>query len=145
MKLLGSNKSKVIEYQKIINLLDNTTNQRSKSRTRNWVEINNESKGRDDNSNIRFKKSMMRSNLCDYSDAYIFVKENITVPNTAAAGAAVSNTNNKVLFENCVPFTDCITKIINTQVDGAQDTDIAMPIYNLIECSDAYSKTSATI
>ena len=145
MKLLGSTKSKIIEYQKIINLLDNTTNQRSKSRTRNWVEINNESKRRDDNSNIRFKKSMMRSNLCDYSDAYILVKGNITVSNTVTAGATVSNTNNKVLFENCAPFTDCITKIINTQVDGAQDTDTVMPIYNLIECSDAYSKTSATI
>ena len=66
-----------MEYQKIINLLDDTTNQQSKFRTRNWVEINDESKGRYDNSNIRFKTFMIRSNLCDYSDAYILVKGTI--------------------------------------------------------------------
>ena len=68
------------EYQKMINLLDETTNQPSKFRTRNWIAINNESKGRYDNSNIRFKTSTIRSNLCDYSDAYILVKGTITVP-----------------------------------------------------------------
>ena len=62
-----------MEYQKITNLLDDITNQSSKSRTRNWVETNDESKGKYDNSNIRFKTSMIRSNLCDYSDAYILV------------------------------------------------------------------------
>ena len=78
-----------MEYQKIINLLDDTTNQPSKFRTRNWVEINDESKGRYDNSNIKFKMSMIRSNLCDYSDSYILAKGTITVPKTKAAGAAV--------------------------------------------------------
>ena len=68
------------EYQKMINLLDETTNQPSKFRTRNWIAINNESKGRYHNSNIRFKTSTIRSNLCDYSDAYILVKGTITVP-----------------------------------------------------------------
>ena len=82
-------------YQKLINLLDDTKNHASKFRTRNWVEINDESKGRYGNSNIRFKTSMIRSNLCDYSDAHILVKETITVPNTAAAGAAANNTNKK--------------------------------------------------
>ena len=62
-----------MEYQKIINLPNDVTNQSSKFRTRNWVEINDESKGKCDNSNIRFKTSMIRSNLCDYSDAYILV------------------------------------------------------------------------
>ena len=85
-----------MEYQKVINLLDETTNQPSKFRTRNWVEINDESKGRYDNSKIRFKTSMIRSNLCDYSDAYVLVKRTITVPNTATAGAAVNNTNKKI-------------------------------------------------
>ena len=60
-----------MEYQKIINLLDDTTNQPSKFRTINWVEINDESRGKYDNSHIKFKTSMIRSNLCDYSDAYI--------------------------------------------------------------------------
>ena len=63
---------------------------------------------------------MIRSNLRDYSDAYILVKGTITVPNTEAAGAAVNNTNRKVIFKNCTPFTDCITEIYNTQVDDAQ-------------------------
>ena len=131
-----------MEYQKITNLLDDTTNQLSKFRTKNWVEINDESKGRCYNSNIRFKASIIRSNLCDYSDAYIFVKGTITVPNTEDAGAAVNNYNKILIFKKCAPFTDCITKINNTQVDDAQKIDILMPMYNLKECSDAYLKTS---
>ena len=75
-----------MEYQKIIILLGDTRNQPSKFRTRNRVEVNDESKGRYDNSNIRFKTSMIRSNSCDYSDAYILIKWTITVPNTAAVG-----------------------------------------------------------
>ena len=59
---------------------------------------------------------MLRSNLCDYNDAYILVKGTMTVPNTAAADAAVNETNKKVIFKNFVPFTDCITEINNTQV-----------------------------
>ena len=68
------------------NLLDYTTNQPPKFRTRDWVEINDESKGRYDNGNIRFKATMIRSSLYDYSDAYMLVKGTITVPNTEAAG-----------------------------------------------------------
>ena len=90
-----------MEYQKIINLLHDTTNQPSKFRTRNWVEINDESKGRYDNNNIRFKTSMIRLSLCDYSDVYILVKGNITVPTKAAAGVAVNNINKKVIFKLC--------------------------------------------
>ena len=109
-----------MEYQKIINLLDDTPNQPSKFRTRNWVKINDESKGKYDYSNIRFKMSMIRSNVCDTIYAYILVKGTITVPNTATAGAAVTNTNKKVTFKNFAPCTDCMTKINNTQVDDAQ-------------------------
>ena len=127
-----------MKYQNIINLLDNTTNQASKFRPRNWVKINDESTGKYDNSNIRFKMSLIRSNLCGYSNAFILVKGNITVPNVAAACAIVNNTNKKIIFKNCAPFTDCITKINNTQVDDAQKIDILMPMYNLIEYSDAY-------
>ena len=107
-----------MEYQKIANLLDNTSNQPSKFRTKNWVEINDESRGTYSvNRQINFKTSMLRSSLCDYSDAYRLVKGNITVHNTAAEGAAANNTNKKVIFKNCAPFTDCISKINNTQVD----------------------------
>ena len=132
-------------YQKIIKLLDDTTNQPSKFRTRNWVEINDESRGKYDNINIRFKTSIIRSNLYDYSDAYILAKGTTTVPNTAAAGVAVNNTNKKVIFKNFAPFTYCITEINNAQVDHAQKIDIVMPMYNLIEYSDAYSKTSGSL
>ena len=106
-------------------------NQLSKFRTRTWVEINNESKEKYDNSNIRFKTSMIRSNLCAYMDAYILIKGIIIVGNMAAAGAVVNNTNKKVVFKNCLPFTDCITEINNTQVGDAQKIDIVMPMYNL--------------
>ena len=117
-----------MEYQKMMNLLDDTTNQPSKFRTRDWVEINNESKGIYDNSNITFK-------------AFILVKGTITVSNAAAADAAVNNTNKKVIFKNYTPFTDCITEINDTQIDDGQKIDVVMPMYNLIEYSDAYSKT----
>ena len=135
-----------MEYQKIANLLDNASNQPSKFRTRNWVEINDDIRGAySPNKQIRFKTSMLRSSLCDYSDAYILVKGNITVNNTAADGAAANNTNKKVIFKNCAPFTNCISKINNTQIDNAEYIDIVMLMYNLIEFSDNYSKTSGTL
>ena len=81
---------------------------------------------------------MVRSNLCNYRDAYIFVKGSLTVPNTETSVAAVNNTNKNVIFKNCAPFTDCITKINNTQADDAQKIDVVMPMYNLIEYTDAY-------
>ena len=71
---------------------------------------------------------MIRPSLCDYSDVCILIKGTTTVPNTTAAGAAVNNTNKKVIFKNCAPFTDCITKIYNTQVDDAQQIDVVMNI-----------------
>ena len=88
---------------------------------------------------------MLKSSLCDYSHAYILIKVTITVNNTAAAGAAANNTNNKVIFKNCAPFTNCISEINNTQIDNAQDIDIVMPMYNLIEYSDNYVKTTGSL
>ena len=88
---------------------------------------------------------MLRSILCDYSDAYILVKGNITVNNTAAAGANANNNNKKVIFKNCVPFTNCISKINNTDVDNAKYIYIVMPMYNLIKYGDNYSKTSGSL
>ena len=135
-----------MEYQKIANLLDNASNQPSKFRTKYWVEINDKSRGTYSiNRQINFKTSMLRSSLCDYSDAYILAKGNISVNNTAAAGAAANNTNKKVIFKTCALFTDCISKINNTQVDNAKDIDVVMPMYNLIEYSDNYSKTSGSL
>ena len=109
-----------MEYQKIANLLNDESNKPSKFKTRNWTEINDKSRGEYSSDKlIRFKAAMLRSSLCDYSDAYILVKGNITVNNTAAEGAAANNTNKKVIFKNCTPLTNCISEINNTQKDDA--------------------------
>ena len=127
-------------------MIDDASNQPSKFRTKYWVEINDESRGTYNvNSKIKFKATMLKSSLCDYSDAYILVKGTITVNNTAVADADASNTNKNVIFKNCAPFTNCISEINNTQVDNAKDIDIVMPMYNLIEYSDNYSKTSGSL
>ena len=87
-----------MEYQKIANLIDDASNQLSKFKTKNWVDINDESRGTYNvNSQIKFKTTMLKSSLCDYSDAYILVKGTITVNNTADADADANNTNNKVI------------------------------------------------
>ena len=135
-----------MEYQKIINLLENTPNEPTKFRTKNWVEKNRESRGTyNTNKQIRFKTSMLRTSLCDYSDAYILVKGTITVANTAVADAVANNTNKKVIFKNCRPFTSCISRISSTQIDDAQYIDVVMPMYNLTEYSDNYSRTSGIL
>ena len=138
-----------MEYQKIANLLDDTSsNQTSKFEIQNWVEINDESRGTYSvNSQIKFKTTMLKSSLCNYSDAYVHVKGTITVNNAAAAPAPApaNNTNKKVIFKDCAPFTICISEINNTQVDNAKDIDIVKPMYNLKEYSDNYSKTSGSL
>ena len=127
-------------------MLDNVSNQSSNFRTKNWVEINDESRGMyTTGSDIKFKTAILRSSLCDYSDTYILVKGNISVNNTAAADVDANNTNKKVIFKNCAPFTKCISRINNTDTDNAQDIDIITPMYNLIEGSDNYSKTSRSL
>ena len=132
-----------MEYQKIANLLRDESIQPSKFRKRNWVEINDEARGTySPNKQIKFKTAMLRASLCDYSVAYILVKGNIRVNNTAADGSDANNTNKKVIFKNCAPFTSCISKINNTQIDNAKYIDIVMPMYDLIEYNDNYSKTS---
>ena len=88
---------------------------------------------------------MLKSSLCDYSEAYILAKGTISVNNTAAAGVAVNNDDKKVIFKNCAPFTNCISEINNTQIDNAKDIDTVMPVYNLIEYSDNYAKTTGSL
>ena len=83
-----------MEYQKISNLLDGTSNKPSKFRTKNWVEINDDIRGAySPNKQIRFKTAILTSGLCDNSDAYILVKGNITVNNTTAVAACPNNRN----------------------------------------------------
>ena len=84
----------IIKYKKIINLLDSTTNQPSKFGTKNWIELNDDSRGTYYiNSQIRFETSMLKSSLCNYSDTCIHIKGTITIPNTVVAGAATNNIN----------------------------------------------------
>ena len=91
-------------------MLDSASNKPSKFRIKNWVEIYDDIRGAySPNKQTRFKTAMLRSSLCDHSNAYILVKGNITVNNTAAA----NNTGKKVIFKNCVPFINCISKINN--------------------------------
>ena len=136
-----------MEYQKIANLLDNASNQPSKFRTRNWVEINDESRGTYTSNDIKFKTTMLRSNLCDYADAYILVKGTITITGAGdiAPARQADEREKGVIFKNCAPFTKCINRINNTNIDTAQDIDIVLPMYNLIEYSDNYAKTSASL
>ena len=136
-----------MEYQKIANLSESTSDNLSKFRTRNLVEINDESRGNYANSDIRFKTTMLRSNLCGYADSYILVKETITITGAGAnADAGNADERNKgVTFKNCAPFTKYISKINNTDIDNAHDIDVVMPVYNLTECSDNYSKTSGSL
>ena len=93
---------------------------------------------------LNFKTTMLKSILCDYSDAYILVKGTITVNNTGTA-AAPNNRNKKIIFKNCAPFTNYISEINNTQVNNAKDIDIVMPMYSLIEHGDNHSKTSGIL
>ena len=88
---------------------------------------------------------MLRSSLCAYSDEYSLVKGTIAVNNTAAVDADADNTNKKVIFKNFAPFTNCISKINNRQIDNTKDIDIVMSMYNLIEYRDNYSKTCGSL
>ena len=92
---------------------------------------------------------MLRPNLCDYVDAYILVKGTITIIGAGDddddAAKQLDERNKGVIFKNCAPFAKCINGINNTDIENAQDFDIVMSMYNLIEYSDNYSKTSGSL
>ena len=128
-----------MEYQKIINLLDNTPSQPSKFRIKNWAKISDYLRWMyNTNSQIKFKISMLKSTLCDYSDAYILFKATVT-------GAEANDANKKIIVKYCASFTDCISEINNTQVDNAEEIDVVMSMYNLIEYSDNYLRISGIL
>ena len=105
-------------------MLDNTPNQPTTFRTKNWVKINDDASGTyNANSQIKLKNSMLKSSLSDYSGAYMFVSGTITVAALTAGGC---NNNIQVIFTNCAPFTDCISEINNTQIDNGKDIDVVM-------------------
>ena len=112
------------------------------------IEINDQSRGTyNTNSDIRFKTAMLKSSLCDYSDAYILVNGGITIPGEGddAASRHADERNKGVMFKNCAPFNNCKSEINNIEIDNATDIDIVMPMYNLIEYCDNYSKTPGSL
>ena len=122
-----------MEYQKIINLLDNKSNRPSKYKTKNCVKIIDEPQETyNEDNQIRLKTSMLTSNLRNYSNAYILVKGTITVANTAAQGQLDNAINKKVRFKYLVPFVNSISRINNTQVDNTHEINVVMPMYNLL-------------
>ena len=103
----------IMEYQKIINFLDNTLNQLSKFVTKNWIEINDQPRRvYNVNSDVRFKTTMLKSSLSNYSNAYILVKRRITFTEAGANAAArqADEKNKRVIFKNCAPFINCKMK-----------------------------------
>ena len=128
-----------MEYNKINNLLlseDDESEQLSKFVTKEYVKVNSLSKTYDENKSIRFKPPMLRSNLCDYSDAYILVEGIITV-----TGNHPRDRQNRPLILKINAFVSCITRINGELIEHADDLDIVMPTYNLLEYSKNYRKT----
>ena len=127
-----------MEYQKIKNLLDTTSDTVPRFTTNKWIEVHDQSGGPYNiNKQIRFKTPMFQSNLCDYCYAYVVVKGTITItdPNNVAY-------YKKLAFKNNAPFIYCISKINNTLTDNSEDLHIVMPMYNLTEYNKNYSNTT---
>ena len=140
-----------MEFQKIANFLDTTPDDKDLPRfvTKKWIKVYDQTGKNNYNVNkeIRIKTSMLRSDLCDYSDVYIVVKGNITFtkkiftaddieePNNTDANANVTNTGNdnafaekKLVFKNNAPFINCLSNINGIKIDNAEDLDVAMPM-----------------
>ena len=138
-----------MEYDKINNLLlseDNESEQLSKFVTREYVRVNSLLDTYNENKSIRFKAPILRSNLCDYSDAYILVKGTITV-NGVVNGAEndIARRNRPLILKNNAPFVSCITRINGELIEDADDLDIVMPMYNLLEYSKNCRKTIGSL
>ena len=111
--------------------------------TKKWVKVYDQSGSADDrykpSKQIRFKTSMLKSDLCDYSDAYIVVKGDIA---KAITRRFIDTRDRFSAFKNNAPFTNCMSKINNVLTDNAEDLDIVIPMYNLLEYSKNYGKTT---
>ena len=125
-----------IEYDKLNNLLDSESENLSKFVTREYVRVNSVSNTYNENKSIRLKTPMLRSDLCDYADAYILVNGTITV-NGIVNGVENERIrrDRKLTLKNNPQFVSCITRINNELIEDADDLDIVMPMYNLSEYS----------
>ena len=140
-----------MEYDKINNLLlseDNESEKLSKFVAREYVRVNSLSNTYNENKPIRFKTPMLRSNLCDYSDAYILVKGTITVTAPGVNNVAHNirdKRNRPLILKNNALFVSCITRINGESIEDADDLDIVMSMYNLLEYSKNYRKTIGSL
>ena len=134
-----------MEYQKIRNMLGTAPDNEPRFITKIWVEVHDQLGYAEDRYNpgkqIIFKTSMLRSDLWDFSNAYIVVKGTITVTGTTNR----SRKNRPLPFKNNAPFISCISKVNNTLIDNVEDLDVVMPMYNLIEYSKNYRKTTGVL
>ena len=131
-----------MEFNKINNLLGPAHDKVPRFITKKWIEVQSQSGSTYSTSKpIRFKTSMLRSDLCDYSDAYVWVKGTITVtdPNNNA------NFDRRLTLKNNAPFISCISKIKSELVENAEDLDIVTPMYNLLDYSKKYEKNSGSL
>ena len=131
-----------METQKITNLLGNTDNKYLKFATRKWHVINDQNNkdyvdGDENGRTIKFETKVIKSNLSDYSDAYILLTGDITTTGGDA--------NTKIAFKNCASFTKCVTYINDEHVHNADNLDIVMPMYSSIQYSGNYSDTSRSL
>ena len=135
-----------MENQKIINLLDKIDTDSKHFATKKWYIINDENNtndgvnkdtGADNPDTIKYDTRVLKPNLCDYAEAYILIGGTIR--------AAAANVNNRLALKNCATFTKCNLEINDEHVDTAENLDITMPMYNLIEYSDNYQDSSATL
>ena len=136
-----------MENQKIINLLDKIDIDSKHFATKKWYVINDENNtnygvdkntGANNPDTIKYNTRVLKPNLCDYVEAYILVDGTIMAANNV-------NNNTRLALKNCTPFTKCNLEINDEHVDTAENLDIVMPIYNLIEYSDNYQDSSATL
>ena len=124
-----------MKHQKILNLLNEANY--SKFVTRKWSIVDGNSKADYDAANeITYNTEVLKSNLCDYNDAYILLRGNITI---------IGHQVTQVAFKNCALFTKCVTEITGTTIDDAEDLDLVMLMYNLLEYSSNYSETTGSL
>ena len=128
-----------MEYDKINDLLDSESENLSKFVNRDYVKVTILSNTYNENKSIRFKTPMLRSDLCDYADAYILVNGTITVAGNQP------RQNRPLISKNNAPFILCITRINNELIEDPDDLDIVMPMYDLLEYSKNYRKTIGSL
>ena len=135
-----------MENQKIINLLDKDDTNSKHFATKKWYVINDENNtnygvnkdtGKNNPDTIKYDTRVLKPNLCDYAEAYILVDGTIR--------GAAANANTRLVLKNCAPFTKCNLEINDEHVDTAENLHIVIPMYNLIEYSDNYQDSSATL